>query len=385
MPILGADMREGTLVAWRKQPGDRLERGDIIAEVETDKADVEVEVFVSGVLEEILVEPGAKVAVGTPLAVIREERRAKAAPVAPGAERPRLRASPSARRMAGELGIELATVVGSGPNGRVMRRDVERAASARGVAVRAPAPAQEPAPEPAPEPAAVTEEEARIAERQGRMRQAIAAAMERSAREIPQYRLSAAIDMSWVIDWLAVENERRPLRDRLLPAVLLIKATALALREAPELNATWADGRAHLKDDIHVGVAVFLRRGGLVAPALHHTDRKSLDELMAGFQDLVRRARAGSLRSSELTDPTITVTSLGDQGVDEVHGLVYPPQSAIVGFGRISERPWAVKGGVVARPLCTVTLSADHRITDGRIGSRFLNAIDRLLQRPERL
>jgi pyruvate dehydrogenase E2 component (dihydrolipoamide acetyltransferase) len=217
------------------------------------------------------------------------------------------------------------------------------------------------------------------------MRQAIAAAMVRSNREIPQFQLLTTIDMSRALAWLTAENEKRPVAERFLYGVLLLKAVALALRQAPELNATWADGAVVLKPDIHVGVAIALRGGGLVAPALHHTDRRSLDELMRGFRDLVQRARAFSLRSSELSEPTITVTSLGEQGVETVYGLVFPPQAAIVGFGTISERPWSVGGQIVSRPLLTATLSADHRVTDGHRGSLFLRAIDHLLQEPEKL
>jgi len=132
-------------------------------------------------------------------------------------------------------------------------------------------------------------------------------------------------------------------------------------------------------------VAISLRGGGVVAPALHDADRQSLGDLMRNFRDLVQRARAGGLRSSELSDPTITVTSLGEQGVETVFGIIYPPQVAIVGFGKIVERPWSVGGRIVSRPLVTATLSADHRVTDGHRGGLFLVAVDRLLQEPGRL
>jgi pyruvate dehydrogenase E2 component (dihydrolipoamide acetyltransferase) len=168
----------------------------------------------------------------------------------------------------------------------------------------------------------------------------------------------------------------------LLYGVLLLKAVALALREFPELNAQWKDGQAAPGKAIHVGVAIALRQGGLVAPALHDTDRQSLDELMRNFRDLVQRARSGALRSSELSDPTITVTSLGEQGVESVYAVIYPPQVAIVGFGKIVERPWVVGHQVVPRSVLTATLSADHRVSDGHRGALFLAAVDRLLQEP---
>jgi pyruvate dehydrogenase E2 component (dihydrolipoamide acetyltransferase) len=387
MPILGADMEAGTLVAWHKRPGDAVRRGEVVAEVETEKGLIEVEIFVSGVLEQILVEPGRKVPVGTLLAVVREEGAPAVEPVPPrgpspaaeaaapaaapraaappaaGAAPGRVRISPLARRAAEALGVDPATLRGTGPDGVITREDVERAAG------RGPgAPAAPPAPE-----------------RQAQLRQTIGAAMARAKREIPHYYLGTTIDLGRATDWLAAENARRPVPARLLAGALLIKAVALALREVPELNARWTGERAEPSAAIHVGVAVSLRSGGLVAPALHDTDRLTLDDLMRRLGDLVKRARAGTLRSSELSEPTITVTSLGEQGVDSVFGIVYPPQVAIVGFGKIARRPWVVDGRIVARPVVSATLSADHRVTDGHRGGLFLAAVDRLLQEPARL
>jgi pyruvate dehydrogenase E2 component (dihydrolipoamide acetyltransferase) len=263
MPFLGADMSAGTLTAWLKKPGDTVERGDIIAVVETDKADIEVEVFSSGVIEQLLVGPGTTVPVGTPLAVIRGEGEVPAvapvapppgvvAPVAVAAAPPprpavpppthRLLISPSARQLAEELRVDLATVTGTGPGGRIQRKDVEAAAAAR-----AAAPAED---------------------RQAPMRQAVAAAMSRSNREIPHFYVTQTVDMSRALAWLAETNEQRPVTGRLLYGVLLLKAVALALREVPELNGFWKDGRHQPGEAIHVGVAVSLRGGGLVAPAL---------------------------------------------------------------------------------------------------------------------
>jgi pyruvate dehydrogenase E2 component (dihydrolipoamide acetyltransferase) len=218
-----------------------------------------------------------------------------------------------------------------------------------------------------------------------RIRQTIGAAMARAKREIPHYYLAHTIDLHPALTWLTAENATRPVTERLLHGVLLIKAVALALREVPELNGVWRGDRAEPSASIHVGVAISLRGGGLVAPALHDVDRRDLGDLMRAFRDLVRRARGGGLRSSELSDPTITVTSLGEQGVEAVFGIVYPPQLAIVGFGKIMERPWIVDGVIAARPLVTVTLSADHRVSDGHRGGLFLAAVERLLRAPERL
>jgi pyruvate dehydrogenase E2 component (dihydrolipoamide acetyltransferase) len=276
----------------------------------------------------------------------------------PAAGRVRLRISPAARALAARLGVDPGAIPGTGPDGAITLEDVERAAAA----ARPPAP-----------------------DRQAQLRQTIAAAMARAKREIPHYYLATAIDMHAALTWLAAENARRPVPERILGAALLLKAVALGLREVPELNGVWAGERVVQSPAVHLGVAISLRNGGLVAPALHDADRQSLDELMRRLRDLVRRARAGSLRSSELSDPTITVTNLGEQGVDTVFGIIYPPQVAIVGFGRVVDRPCSVAGQVVSRPVVTATLSADHRVTDGHRGGRFLAAVERLLQEPARL
>ena len=385
MPTLGADMSVGTLMTWLKQPGETVARGDIIAVVHTDKADVEVEVFTNGVLERVLVEPGAEVPVGTVLAVIREDGAPAAppsaapAPAAPAAPAPaeagaHIAISPSARHLAEELGVDPALIEGSGPGGRIQRKDVEAAAAA-GEAAAAPPPAPPPAP-----PTGLA-----VEDRNAAMRRAIAAAMSRSKREIPHFYLGQTIHMSNAIAWLAQENLRRPVPERLLHGVLLLKAIALALQEVPELNAVWQGEELVLREDINVGVAIALRGGGLVAPAIHRTDQLSMDELMHAFRDLVSRARSWSLRSSEMTDPTITVTSLGERGVETVFGVIFPPQVAIVGFGTLVERPWISEGQVLICPVVNASLSADHRVTDGHRASAFLAAIDRLLQEPDEL
>jgi pyruvate dehydrogenase E2 component (dihydrolipoamide acetyltransferase) len=257
-------------------------------------------------------------------------------------------------------------VRGSGPGGRIQRRDVEAAAAAP----------QPPSAPPAPSPPAPVEGE----DRQAAMRRAIAAAMARSKREIPHFYLSETIDLSRATRWLADENLHRSVQERLLHGVLLLKAVALALRDVPELNATWQGERVVQSEAVHLGIAIFLRGGGLVAPALHDADRQSLDQLMQGFRDLVSRARAGTLRSSEFSDPTITITSLGERGAETVLPIIFPPQVAIVGFGRLVERPWVSDGQLLASPLATATLAADHRVTDGHRAGAFLTTLAQLLQ-----
>ncbi|WP_344919400.1 dihydrolipoamide acetyltransferase family protein [Azospirillum formosense] len=383
MPSLGADMAAGTLVEWLKKPGDPVRRGDVIAVVETQKGAIEVEVFEDGVVQQILVEPGATLPVGTPLATIAGTGGEPAAeavepvvtppsvpsilvpsvsallPEPDGVGQGHRPASPVARRLAARQGIDLSGLRGHGPGGAILLADVERAIAA-----------------PARRPAGLN-----LAE----MRQAIAAAMARSKREIPHYYLSTTVDQSKAQTWLATVNADRPPERRLLLAALELKAVALALRRLPEFNGHHRDGAFQPGQGIHVGAAVSIRGGGLAAPAIHDTDRLGLDELMERFRDLVARTRAGHLRSSELGDPTITVTSLGDRRVDGVFGVIYPPQVAIVGFGRLVERPWVVDGRLAVRPLVTLTLAADHRVSDGHRGSLFLAEIDRLLQEPEAL
>jgi pyruvate dehydrogenase E2 component (dihydrolipoamide acetyltransferase) len=173
--------------------------------------------------------------------------------------------------------------------------------------------------------------------------------------------------------------------ERLLPVVLLLKAVARALAEVPELNGFWLDGTFKKGSGIHVGCAISLRGGGLVAPALHDVDKKGLSTLMTELRDLVSRARTGSLRSSELSDSTITVTNLGDMGVESTFGIIFPPQVALVGFGKVLRRPWVVGDDLAVRPVMTATLSADHRAVDGHRGGLFLSALDRALQEPEGL
>ena len=355
MPSLGADMEAGTLVEWKVKPGDRVRHGDIIAVVETQKGAIDVEVFEDGVVSQILVQPGQKVPVGTVLAVLGGEGAAVEAP-------PRRRVSPVARKRAQELGVDLSRVEGTGPGGAAGIEDVERAAG------KAAPPSEAPREQPL------------VA-----MRRAIAAAMARSKREIPHYYLSARIDLGAAKAWLEAENRRRSVAERVLPAALLLKAVAVALREVPELNGHFVDGAFRPSRVVHAGVAISLRQGGLVAPALHEVDQLPLGVLMPKLADLIQRARAGTLRSSELADATVTVTNLGEVGVDSVFGVIYPPQVALVGFGRVGEHVGAKDGRVVIRPSITATLAADHRASDGHRGGRFLATLDRLLQTPERL
>ncbi|HVA76116.1 MAG TPA: dihydrolipoamide acetyltransferase family protein [Acidimicrobiales bacterium] len=444
MPSLGADMESGTLTQWLVKPGDPVHRGDIVAVVDTEKSTIEIEIFENGVVGELVVKEGENVPVGSVLARVSAPGTAAvpaaglapvpAAPIEaapspvpehpeitlPGPEitlagpeprRAPMSHSPVIRHLAEQLGVDLAGVAASGPGGEVTRADVERAAQAPPHApTRASPLARRVAGElgidlngltgTGPGGAVVERDlrEARVptskvvapsrssgSARQESLRRAIGALMARSKREIPHYYLSTTVDAGAATAWLEKANLSRSVRDRLVLPVLLIKATALAVAKAPEVNGFFTDGEFLASEAVHVGVAISLRAGGVIAPAIHDANRLSLDELMLKLNDLVRRARAGVLRSSEMSDPTITVSNLGDLGVESVFGVIYPPQVAVVGFGAVTERPVAKDGLLGVRPCLTATLSADHRVSDGHRGGRFLAQIDRLLQEPEKL
>ena len=294
----------------------------------------------------------------------------------------RVRSSPRARRLAAELGVELSGVSGTGPEGAVTVADVQHAAGSRTEAA-APAgsvPPREQAPE-APQPGKSPDARERVAS----LRRAVGALMSRSKKTIPHYYLSTTLDLRAAVEWMQSVNAQRPVASRLVPSALLLKAAALAAKDVPEVNGFYDDGGFRPSASVHLGVAVALRQGGIVAPAIHDADTLAVDVLMEHLRDLVSRARAGRLQRAEMADPTITVTNLGDLGVESVFGVIYPPQVAMLGFGRVTEQPWAQNGLLGVRPAVTATLSADHRVSDGLRGGRYLTRIDELLQKPEEL
>ncbi|MXP48275.1 2-oxo acid dehydrogenase subunit E2 [Altererythrobacter luteolus] len=394
MPSLGADMEAGILVEWLKQPGEELSHGDIIAVVETDKGAIEVEVFEDGRLDRLLVEPGTKVPVGTPLAEIAGSgTQAQASPppephvpadapvetappAPPVSARPEAepvssiapifgageRISPAARKLAYDKELDLNALQGTGPDGAIILADVQKAAGlAAGGANRTRPRNLAP------------------------MRRAIAAAMSRSKREIPHYYLCHSFDVSAAREWLDAFNGGKPPAERLVFSALTLKAVALAVSEFPEFNGFYGQNGFSASRSIHVGIAIALRGGGLAAPAIHNTDRLSLPELMLAMNDLVSRTRAGGFRSSEISDPTVTVSSLGERGVEALLPIIYPPQVAIIGFGSVVQRAWATGGAVQVRPVMCATLAADHRASDGHRGALLLRRIEELLSHPEGL
>jgi pyruvate dehydrogenase E2 component (dihydrolipoamide acetyltransferase) len=401
LPALGADMDAGTIVEWHVAPGSRVRRGDVVAVVETDKGAIDVEIFEDGVVREIVVPVGQKVPVGTVLARLDaadeaagaepvETVAAQAAAPAPAHSAPpapvlaatapptatpaasassapaphaasppeiaqvreslRQKVSPAARRRAQELHVDVGSLHGTGADGAITLEDVERASGSR-----------------------------------GGMRAAIAASMSRSKREIPHYYLATTVDVTPTTEWLAAHNSQVPVTERLLFAALLVRALALTCRETPGFSGFNRDGHYEESPVVNVGVAVALRGGGLVAPAIMDTAGQKLSAVMSAMRDLVARARAGRLRASELAAPTIVLTSLGDGPADVVFPIIQPPQVAIVGAGRVVERPWVVDGKIVPRQVVTLSLGADHRVTDGRLGAQFLDRLARTLREPTTL
>jgi len=389
MPSMGADMEDGTLIEWKKKIGDTVKRGDIIAEVETQKGLIEIEVFVEGIIAELLIKEGTKVPVGTIMALInpigvpletKEEKPIELQPIEEKITEPievykasdvHIKASPLAKKIAEDNRIGLLEIKGSGPDGAITKEDVERVIAQRDSIGKGNS-------------KNVSIEIEKKGAPADAIRSAIAAAMSKSNREIPHYYLEKEIDLTKSLAWLQEINTQRKVQSRLLPVILFLKATAKALEEFPDLNAIWDNGLQH-KKDINIGFVVALRNGGIMVPAIHQVNLKSVDEIMEALNDIIPRARAMKLRSSELSDSTITLTSMGDGGADSVFGVIYPPQVGIIGFGSISGRPFAENGMLGIRSVVNATLAGDHRATDGLMGSRFLNSLDKNLQKPESL
>ena len=400
MPSLGADMEAGTLVEWLVNPGDTVARGDIVAVVETQKGAIEIEIFEEGTVHELTAAVGAELPVGAPLAVVLKAGEAPPEPVAeappkapapppepvaeaaeapaPAPVRPTpaaapvgspkgvVAASPAARVRAHELGLDLSAVKGTGPGGVIVLSDLEG---------QAPSRPGRPLATPKAKPGSPMEE----------MRKAIAAAMTRAKQTIPHFYLSETIDVQPAMDHLARLNADRPPAERILLGALFVRAAARAAADVKVMNGHFVNGAFRPSETVNPGVAVALRGGGLVAPALMDAVPMDLEATMAGMRDLVTRARAGRLRSSEMTEGTITISSLGETGAETMTGVIFPPQVALVGIGAPHERPWVVDGQVVPRNVAVLTISADHRVSDGRQVARYIAAFETYMQTPETL
>lgn len=421
MPALGADMRDGTLMEWQIEPGDHVEKGDIIAIIETSKGAIDMESYHTGTITELLIEPDIKLPVGSVIARMASDTpvsndiehtqpvtttadtsqpvaEAEELPpyIAPKTARPsvnepkstsdtvtvtelskhisetspsesqqRQYASPVARKTAHLSGIELSTLTGSGPYGAVLLRDLPKDADSQ-------------TPPPADKTKAVRQDVSP-------MRQAISDAMSRSKKEIPHYYLALDIDLTKVQIWLAEQNQQREPEQRLLLPAVILNAIARQLVKFPDLNGFYQDGRFTPSEEVNIGNTISLREGGLVIPGILNADQLSVDQTMDALRDLAERSRRGRLRSSEISQTTITVTSIGERGADSITGVIYPPQVAIIGLGRQRQAPVIRENQIEVGEIMTVTLAADHRVSDGVTGARFLQALAKQLQHPEAL
>ena len=406
MPQMGADMEEGTIIKWLKSEGDNVERGEIIAEIETDKANVEIEAFDGGVFRRTLASEGDTIDVGTIIAIIadadddisayengaakkaasgdaeapsepKKEDAPKAAEeepaqptteAAPTSSDGRVRASPVARRLAQEHNVDLTAITGTGPDGRIVKRDVETA-----MAGTAPA-------RPARAAAAGTTTTIEMS----KMRQTIARRMAQSKREAPHYYITVDIDMT------EAERLRRQLNDAVddYPRVsvndMIVRACAISLARHPMFNSWFVDEQVQQHSDINVCIAIALD-DGLIAPAILGTASKTLGEIGNASRDLAGRAKSGALKPAEYTGGTFTVSNLGMFGVEALIAIIQPPQTAILGVGGVRTTPVVHDGRIETAELMQTALSADHRVTDGAQGAQFLNEIRRLLESPASL
>ncbi len=397
MPSLGPDMESARVIEWLVKPGDTLHRGDVIVVVETDKGAIEIEVFEDAVVEALIAPLDAELVVGAVMARLRvagesrTDTRRRRLPATDASSRPsqrhprpgrgsrrppsaviaRTALEPAAHLSQAQSigapgadgakrGVGLATITGSGPQGAVLLADVGRRQRAAREARR----------------------RFRCGRHAPRDRRGHGPLQARNPPLLP----GQGLESRWRRG-AGCRGQRsvRSVEARLLPAVLLLRAVGLALARTPGLNGFFEEGGFRAGDGVHVGWAVALRGGGLLAPAIHDVDKKGLDELMTALRDVVMRARGGGLRSSEMMDATVTVTSLGERGADSVLPIIHPPQVAMLGFGRIVERAWVVEGRVVPQPVVRLSLAADHRVSDGHLGSQLLADIERLLNAPEQL
>jgi pyruvate dehydrogenase E2 component (dihydrolipoamide acetyltransferase) len=417
MPRLSDTMEEGTLATWLKQPGDQVHRGDVLAEIETDKATMELESFEEGLLERILVQEGETVPIGQPIAIVGSGDGATTAPAAPSpaetasrieaapeVEAPApppaaapapppaapppegrpAKASPMARAIARDHGIDLTTVTGSGPGGRVVKADVEAlAAGDGGRAAPAPAPTGPPAPAaPAPAPAAADDvEEVPLTS----MRRTVARRLVESMQSAPHFYLTIQVDADALLG-LRGELNRRLADEGIKLSVndLLVKACAVTLRAHPDINASWAGDKILRHRRIHVGIAVAVE-GGLIVPVVRDTDQKSVSQISREAKALAERARAGKLRPEEFTGGTFTVSNLGMFGIDQFTAVINPPEAAILAVGTTSPEPVVRDGRLATRQRMKLTMSIDHRTVDGATGAQFLADLKRVLEEPLRI
>ena len=426
MPALSPTMTEGNLARWLKKEGETVKSGEVIAEIETDKATMEVEAVDEGVLAKILVPAGTEgVKVNTPIALLLGEGEdasaleappatapaAAAAPargngeakptapapappapapaVAAGAQEGRIFASPLARRMAAQAGLDLRTIKGTGPGGRIVKADIEAALAApRPVAAPPAAPAVAPAPAPvapvpAPTPAPVSPPPGTAFDEipLSNMRKTIARRLAEAKATIPHFYLTIDVGLDALLDLRAKLNARPKVDYKLSVNDFIIKAVALALKKVPDCNASFAGDKILRWRDVDVAVAVAIE-GGLITPVVRKADQKTLSVISAEMKDLAARARAGKLKPEEFQGGGFTISNLGMYGIREFAAIINPPQACILAVGAAEKRPVVEGEAIVARTLMTVTLSTDHRVVDGALGAEFLQAFKGLIEDP---
>ncbi|MBN1890019.1 MAG: 2-oxo acid dehydrogenase subunit E2 [Thermoflexales bacterium] len=406
MPKLGFDMAEGTLVQWVKKVGDVLAEGDVVAIIETDKANVEVSSFKAGVLRQLLVEEGALVPIGQSIAIIGTadepldlgalgvaalapaakkagaaahptEQQAPAAPETAGAGR--VVASPIALRMASELGVELGQVQGSGPNGRIVKRDIENYLEQR---------AEQPKPA-APSPVTLPSQTPGLGDYRAEpltpMRQTIARRMLESKQQTPHFYITTEVDMEAALRLRQELNGVLPEGESISLNDLILKAAAIALAQFPHINASFAGDEIHIHNQVNIGVAV-AREAGLVTTVLKDCDSKSLAQIARESRELIARAREGRMRADEMIGGTFSVSNLGMFGVDDFIAIISPPQAAVLAVGAVKRVPVVDEQGQLSvGTRMKVTISADHRVTDGVEAAQFLQVLKQALEQPVRL
>jgi pyruvate dehydrogenase E2 component (dihydrolipoamide acetyltransferase) len=400
MPKLSDAMTEGRLLQWLKKEGDRVQGGDVLASIETDKAEIELESFGSGVLRKILVADGDMVPVGTLIAIVAEPdddisaflsgaapakvetkaptgaAPAPAAPpkaeakAAPAAESGWIPASPIARRMAREAGVDLAKIAGSGPGGRILERDVESHVAAQ---------AQDKGGADVPVGAREFEDK-----ELSTIRKTIAGRMLQSKAPIPHFTVTVEADMGAAQELRTSLNAVDPAADKLSVNHILIKAVALALKRHPAINAVYHDGKVRLFSRAHIGVAVALE-DGLIVPVIRECERKSLGEIAREAKGLIDRARSKKLRPEEYSGGTFAISNLGMYDVVEFTAVIDPAHGAILAVGAIEEKPVVLNGQIVVRHRMRLTGSFDHRIIDGAMGAKFLQEVKKILENPVQL
>ena len=398
MPQMGYDMREGTVVRWYKQEGETVDRGEVIADIETDKATVEFEAYTGGVLGRIVAEAGIAVPVGELIAIITEPGEAvpevaaapapaapAAAPVptatpapepAPATAAPppsadgEVRASPIARRLARERGIDLALVTGTGPNGRITERDVE--------SYQPPAAAPTPAPAPAAAPAAASAD-SRI--ELSRMRQTIARVTSDSKSTAPHFYVTAEIDMGKAMQLRRDVNDEADPENRVSVNDLMVKACALALANHPKFNSFFRGDHLEVHGAMNIGIAIALE-SGLILPGVSNCESKSLLQIAAATKDLIARANSGTLRNEEYSSTTFSISNMGMFDVESFTAIIYPPHAAILAVGSVKEQPVVRDGQLAVGTMMKATLSTDHRVADGAEAAQFLMEIKRVLENP---